>query len=458
MIMEGSAQEPFSDVSITISLERVRLDESFGVRVDGLAAGQSVELVANIGWSDGARGRAIFEADETGVVDTTTHAPVTGDYEGVRPMGLIQFARTSDSVELAVNDGTSPVEISACLDGDTIATATATQVRRVEGIEQRPIESDELVGDIYLPPGKGPHPGVLVFGGSGGGIPDHPTVELLTSHGYAVLALAYFQPPETAYANEIESGRNWEVLPTEAVEIPLEYTDTAVEWFAGQEAVRPEPLGVVGGSLGANLALLVASRRDEVNTVVTTATGGIIFQGISSEPGDVGAQFARDGNSLPHIKYRRFSHILEMLWYRIRGRLIELRKWYEGGVDDATEDEIEAATIPVENVGGPILLVSGDDDRLWNATRYGDRLIDRLDRHGYEHPYEHVVCEGAGHALSPPYLPCHDRTEASFMMGLEMSLGGDAQAYADAAIEYWPRVLETLETGLVSDSATRSSG
>ncbi|MFB6271487.1 MAG: acyl-CoA thioester hydrolase/BAAT C-terminal domain-containing protein, partial [Salinibacter sp.] len=74
-------------------------------------------------------------------------------------------------------------------------------------------------------------------------------------------------------------------------------------------------------------------------------------------------------------------------------------------------------------------------------------LIDRLDRHGYEHPYEHLVCEGAGHALEPPYLPCRGRSREPFFMGLEMALGGTAEGYAEAATKYWPRVLETLRIG-----------
>ena len=64
-----------------------------------------------------------------------------------------------------------------------------------------------------------PRPAVLVLGGSEGGLSRNPTAELLASHGYDTLQLAYFG----------ERG-----LPAELERIPLEYFVRALHWLAAR--------------------------------------------------------------------------------------------------------------------------------------------------------------------------------------------------------------------------------
>jgi dienelactone hydrolase len=63
------------------------------------------------------------------------------------------------------------------------------------GVTVKLLDEDGLRGAWFLPPGDGPHPAVIVLGGSEGGLPVRSAAPLLASHGYATLALAYFGLP-----------------------------------------------------------------------------------------------------------------------------------------------------------------------------------------------------------------------------------------------------------------------
>ena len=58
------------------------------------------------------------------------------------------------------------------------------------------VREGDLVGTFGCPDGEGPFDGVLALGGSDGGIPDY-LLRLLVPEGFACLALAYFNTPDT---------------------------------------------------------------------------------------------------------------------------------------------------------------------------------------------------------------------------------------------------------------------
>ncbi len=83
-----------------------------------------------------------------------------------------------------------------------------------------------------------------------------PDAVLLASHGYAVLALASF---------------SMDGVPTEPVDIPLKYLAAAIDWLRAQAGVRGDRLGVIGGSPGGELALLLGAAFPAVTAVVSYA-------------------------------------------------------------------------------------------------------------------------------------------------------------------------------------------
>ncbi|WP_135820686.1 acyl-CoA thioester hydrolase/BAAT C-terminal domain-containing protein [Halostella litorea] len=381
--------------------DRSRNDEPISVRITGADAGATVEFEAALTDDDGVewRSRASFTADGDGVVDLTETAPDDGSYEGVAPMGWL-WSMTADA-DVLMPELTADPEVAVDLratSGGERAERTIVRELYDEGITKRPVDRDGLVGTLYEPAGDGPHPGVLSLHGSGGQTPVR-TVQLLASHGFAVLAVQYFGEAEP--------------IPDEHRSVPLSYFDEAASWLRAQPSVRDGQLGAVGGSRGGELALLLGARFDWIGAVVAYAGSGVAWDSPSGEPG-----WVHDGEAVPHLEGKDIP-----------------RETVEAGLADEPVDE---ATIAVERTDGPVLLITGDDDQLWPAGRLSRIAMDRLDAadHGYE--YEHRSYEGAGHLISVPYVPT-----AEFDMG-----GGTPSGTARAAADSWPAVLEYLERGL----------
>jgi dienelactone hydrolase len=103
--------------------------------------------------------------------------------------------------------------------------------------------------------------------GSEGGFRWAGTVApLLACHGYAALALAYFD------------YQGMEGLPTSLMEIPLEYFERAIAWMGKQPQVNRDKLAVVGISKGGELALLLGSTFPEIKSVVAYVPSGVVWQ------------------------------------------------------------------------------------------------------------------------------------------------------------------------------------
>jgi hypothetical protein len=54
------------------------------------------------------------------------------------------------------------------------------------------------------------------------------------------------------------------------------------------------------------------------------------------------------------------------------------------------ERAVAHASIAVENINGPVMLISGVDDQLWPSTRLSKVAMERLRAHDHPFPYEHL--------------------------------------------------------------------
>lgn len=375
-------------------------DDAIAIRITGADPEAKLRFEAALVDHDGVEwtSRATFRADERGVVDLTAHAPESGSYEGIEPMGWLWSMETDADVRGATLDGAPTVAVDLVAESDTgRVERTITRQCYDPDIESEEL-ADDLVGRIFLPPGDGPHPGVLLLHGSGGRLPTR-AAQALATHGFAVFAVRY--------VGEHDS------IPDEHRSIPLSYFDRAAEWFRSLDAVHSGTLGVMGGSRGGELALLLGSRFEWVSAVVALAASGVAWDTPSGDPG-----WIEGGEAVPHLK----------------GKPIP-RETVAGGLDD---EPVDAAAIPVEKTDGPVLLVSGEQDRVWPATVLCEIAVDRLERSEFGHDFEHLVFEDTGHLISTPYAP---------LTGFEAS-GGTPRGTAHAAAQSWPQILETLDGGL----------
>ncbi|WP_176946700.1 acyl-CoA thioester hydrolase/BAAT C-terminal domain-containing protein [Lentzea fradiae] len=388
------------------------LDAPVEIRVAGLKPGQSITVALSTG--DRAS-RAVFEADDRGLVDLTRHAPAEGAYSGVDPMGLFwTLERTGGKA--------GPVVLSVEGVGDRVLERLAVP----EGVERQEVRENGLVGTLFAPEDDGGDlPGVIVLGGSEGGLQETDAA-LLAAHGFVTLALGYF---------------GVEGLPDHLVDIPLEYFGDAIEYLSE----RASGIGVVGGSRGGELALLVGSTFPQVKAVVSVVGSGVVTQAIG--PGAnllqklsyEAASWTRKGEPLPYLPYYVGEELRAKM---VDGEPVPLRLAFD--LEDGVPEEAE---IPVERISGGVLLISSGHDDSWPCVELSEVALRRLKDHDHPFPHEHVVYPEAGHLIAgPPHRPVTDVTYPG--PGVTFSGGGVPRATAHARVDAWKRTVEFLREQL----------
>lgn len=105
----------------------------------------------------------------------------------------------------------------------------------------------------------------------------------------------------------------------------------------------------------------------------------------------------------------------------------------------ADADAVERAAIAAELAHGPLLLVSGGDDRVWATGRMCRMIVDRMARHGRAADVTHLHYPQAGHMLFP-YVRPSDAMVPAFPMDLGGTDADDQAAHTRA----WPQVVEHM--------------
>ena len=281
------------------------------------------------------------------------------------------------------------------------------------------VRTDQVVGTFGWPEGKTQFPAVLALGGSDGGTPDY-FLNLLVPEGFACLALQYWGTSETQRA---------------LADIPLERIEHGLHWLAGRAGVTTADgrLGVVGASRGGELALLSASTFPRlVGPVVAYTPSSVVWEGLDfAQPGTAHSTWTFEGKPLPCVKFPQDV----MAASSPRG--FSMLPICERGLDN--QPAVDRAAIPVERATGPLLLVSGGDDRVWSAGRMSEMVVDRMKRHGRASDVRHLHYPDAGHMLFTYTLPADGLAPP-----IPMDLGGTPEADAAAHQDAWPQVISHL--------------
>lgn len=385
------------------------LDTARRIRVVGLEPDRTVTVRASTG--DRAA-EAVFRADERGVVDLTRHAPVSGSYSGVDPMGLF-WSMTPTGADPC---GHTFVEV------DGVGRVEVDLLTAPEGVKRTEVADHGLVGVLFEPADGGPHPGVLVLGGSEGGLHEADAA-LLAGHGFAALALAYFGAPG---------------VPDDLVEIPLEHFGPALELLGDR-------VGVVGGSRGGELALLLGTVFPRVKAVVSVVGSGVVTQAVGPGSRLLGklaheaASWTWRGRPLPYLPY---SVPEELRMAVVNGDPVPLRLAFD--LTDGVPEDVE---IPVERINGGVLLLSAGDDQSWPCRELSEIAHERLKAHNHPFRYEHVVYPEAGHLIAgPPHRSATDVVVPG--PGVRLRMGGTPAATAAARADAWRRTIEFLSDQL----------
>lgn len=398
------------------------IDRVVPIGVSSLSPGRVVGLQTVSIDAAGRRwtARATYRADARGTIDIQRDVPLSTTFGDLGAAGLFSGMRAEGDNDYRLRFRTreaASIVTSVILSDSAGAPMDSASVERQfagPGVREMPVTEGGLRGHLYLPPNS-PAPGVLVLGGSEGGYADE-VAALLASNGFAALSLAYFGA---------------DGLPVELAGIPLEYLDRALVWLQAHSDVTPGGVGILGTSKGAEAALLIASRVSIAKAVVAYAPSSVAWDCICSNASR--ASWTANGKDvvgvpqLPPVRVSPGEPVRPVVNY-----LNRLRR--------APRD----ATIPVERIRGPILLVAGSDDQLWPSLLMAQRVMERRATAGGHVRDRLLAYQGAGHLIGKGLLPAGSTRIA----GGRLETGGTPAANARAQADAWPKVIEFLRAGL----------
>lgn len=242
------------------------------------------------------------------------------------------------------------------------------------------IRAPNVEAKLYLGPGAR-QPLIVGFGGSEGGnawSSDRwkPARDRFLADGFAFLAVGYFGAPGT---------------PPQLDRISLDQVHAAIVAAGKHARVDGSRVGLVGGSRGGDLALLLASHFPGIRCVAAIAASSVVF------PTHVApfehAAWTLAGAELP------FVPVTEAAVPFLQRR--DLLGAFTAMLADPAA--VARAAIPVENIAGPVLLLTGRSDEIVPSTEMAHQIMARLARHRVRHARAHHAFVG-GHGAPLDHL------------------------------------------------------
>jgi dienelactone hydrolase len=317
------------------------------------------------------------------------------------------------------------VELTAEVGGQAVAATKLVRRYLAPGVKRIEVRDDGLFGTLFVPPGDGPFPTIVLLSGSGGGLSE-PQAALYAAHGYGALALAYFK-----------AGH----LPAHLIRIPLEYFERAIAWLQARSDIDSDRLAVGGASRGGELSLLLGSRYPQFKAIVSNVPSAIVYGGFGgSDEAYLQPAWTHGGEAVPFFTSKR-DRVDD--FNPLPGVPFELTPLFLRGLEE--EDVVREVAIPVERINGPVLLISGKEDAMWPSTRYSEMVMSRLAERGHPYPDQHLAYEGAGHIIGQPWVPTTVFASAHPVSDTLYAYGGSAKGSADARADVWPKTLAFLD-------------
>jgi dienelactone hydrolase len=269
-------------------------------------------------------------------------------------------------------------------------------------------EKEFIIDQVYNPvEGEAKNVAVVYFGGSEGGLPNfHFESNELPNLGYPTLGVGYFGTTNTPERLEL---------------IPIEYIIQAITSFVTKPEIKGKKVVISGISKGAELALLVACKLNNIDGVITMAPSSVAWQGIYGFDEDGGpiSSWSLNGKGIDFVPYAPYDYSKLS-----NGHSLD---FYTKSLNQ--EQFIQKALIKVEDISGPIYLFSGEEDKQWPAKRMGEMIINRLQEKGFDYEYKHFSYPDVNHGFSAK------QTE---------SQGGTKDANQAALKDFENKVLELL--------------
>lgn len=224
---------------------------------------------------------------------------------------------------------------------------------------------------LYLAEGKN-QPLIVGLGGSEGGnawASSHwkETRDRFIRKGYAFLAIGYFGTEGT---------------PPMLDRIAIEDIHNAIAEAVKNKSIDKNKVAIVGGSRGADLALLTASYYKDIKCVVGLVASHAVFPGNTDHLS--ASSWTFEGKELAYVPVN--EEAVPFLMKR------DLRGAFETMLKDTAAEE--KAVIKAESINGPVLLISATKDEICPSTPMADKIMARLKDKNFKFYSNHIAIDG----------------------------------------------------------------
>lgn len=219
-------------------------------------------------------------------------------------------------------------------------------------------------------------PSVIILGGPEGGIQGATeTGKKLAEHGIAALAVGYFGMPE---------------LPATLNNIPLEYFNAAIKYIdTSTQLTRNQcnQIPVIGSSRGAELALLLGTNNKHFAPIIAISPSSHSWGALGDKDA---AAWTVNNQPVPFVPRHSnpdysVSQFVGIDYFR----------------QELKHPDAKNAVIESSKINGQVLLIAGDDDRLWPSAEMAENIYAQFANRGLEQQVEKLIFPDAGHVIAP---------------------------------------------------------
>lgn len=395
---------------------RCLFDEPIQVQVSGLSSLQEVRLRARATDERGEEFRswAVFRANQTGQIDLSRDAPLSGTYSGVHPMGLLFSMRpVTPHKYFFKNKVLSPHIVKFTVHDEQdrlLAEETNERWLMGNGVQRQTVKEGSFTGVLFTPPGAGPYPAVLDICT----FMSEKRASVLANRGFVVLTV----PVYTDKPDHIKL-------------LHLDRFEEAVQYLLRQPKVGSKDVGIISRSKGGDIALSLAAFVKGIGAVVW-------INGCCA-------------NVAVPLFYKN-QQILAPLMYNFNKLMTTPSGAHivKHGVNDPRAEENRDTVVPVEKATAQFLFAASEDDLNWDSEAFMEQMVERLKHHGKDN-YETVCYPRVGHLLEPPYGPyCPSAFHG--LINYAVAWGGEPEAHADAEVHLWKKTQDFLNSHLTTNT------
>lgn len=275
--------------------------------------------------------------------------------------------------------------------------------KSVDGVDIKYVDSKAMQGFHFITNNK-LHNGVVICYGGSEGSPNFEEAQRLAEEGYETLAVFLF---------------GMKHQPKTLVRVPLEQFEDVLN-YVDENIPGNGPITVLGASKGAEYALNLAGKYDRISNLILKAPSAYNFSGLDFD--NYGSSWTWEHKELPYIDIKKSSFpnfIKNVLIPMIVKSPVQFKETYSTAIDKDFESYTKL--IPVKELKTNILLIAGEDDKMWDSAGMANIIKLQNDN------VKIAKYKGAGHIFAGDGI--------LNTVDMRMKVGGTLEANNEAAEE-----------------------